>query len=102
MHTQAWTAEVGFGDRANQVKELDQDLLQIICIVFEASQVKIEVSDREGESKPGAEVNNTLKEVAGQHMDGYQLGKWRDILQRSWVLRRKIGDAVTMRQRKGR
>lgn len=63
--------------------------------------VKIKVSDREGESKPGAEVNNKLREVAGQHMDGYQMGKWRDI-QRSWVLRRKTGDTITMRQRKAR
>ena len=64
--------------------------------------VKIEVSDREGESKPGAEVNNKLREVDGQHMDGYQMGNWRDILQRSWVLRRKIGDTGTRRQRKAR
>lgn len=64
--------------------------------------VKIKVSDRQGGSKPGAEVNNKLKEVAGQHMDGYQMGKWRDSFPRSWVLRRKIGDTGTMRQRKAR
>ena len=81
MYTWEWMAEVGCGNRVNQVKELDQDFFfyRKFILFLKFPNVKIEVSDREGESKPGAEVNNKLREVAGQHMDGYQMGKWRDI-----------------------